>query len=219
MKNKEVIKNRSSLAEKVKDSLKYHVVDSTALLAESTPAFAAYETFIVGMSSEISMNTRLIVAGSTYAGLGYLYGKGRDISRKMFNVTDKTSERFQQLHDVLYTGAFNLAVSPAFYLTAGETDAKKIAIGTACAIGLGAINGGPMGYAVDTFRDLTGLRKSERLSKLVGRQNSKVKKGLAALLVGGAIALTAVVYSTKPDRQNIQYRTPTTQQVQTQNSH
>lgn len=197
--------NKRFLIERVKNTLQYHVIDSTALLTESTPAFAAYETFIAGMSTEVSMNTRLLVALSTYAGLGYVFGKGRDISKNFFRVTDKTSERFQQLHDALYTVAFNLALSPAFYLAAGETDAKKVAIGTACAMGLGAINGGPMGYAVDAFRDLTGLKESERVPELVRKQNSKLKKTLATILVGGAIALAAAIYSANQGAQNNQY--------------
>lgn len=205
--------DRNSLTGKVKDTLKYHLVDSTAILTESTPAFAAYETFIAGMSPEISMNTRLIASASAYAGLGYLYGKGRDISRKIFKITDKTNERIQQLHDSFYTGAFNSVVGPLFYLTAGETDAKKIAIGTACGIALGAVNGGPMGYAVDLFRDLTGLKESERIPELVRKQNSKIKKGLVALLVGSAIALTSAIYSAKSNQQTAQHYQQSTQQI------
>ena len=68
---------------RIKKELKAHLVDSTALLAESTPVFAAFETGIAGMSDEISLNARLLATGLTYfGGMGYAYAKGRDIYRK-----------------------------------------------------------------------------------------------------------------------------------------
>ncbi|KKR01798.1 MAG: hypothetical protein UT26_C0032G0007 [Microgenomates group bacterium GW2011_GWC1_39_12] len=185
---------------KGREAINNHLVDSTAILTESTPLFAAFETLAVGMSPEVSMNTRMIAAGSAYAGLGYIYGKGRDISRRLFRVTDKTSERYQHLHDSLYSGAFNLVLAPTIYFFAGEKDISKIAVGTACAIGLGSVNGGPIGYSIDLFRDLTGIKKSERIPKILRRQNSKVKKSLVALLVGGAIATTTGIYGLTADK-------------------
>lgn len=192
---------------KTVDNLKYHVVDSTALLAESTPIFAAFETGLAGMSDDISMNARLFATGLTYlGGMGYAYAKGRDLSRKLFKIKDTTKEKIQGFHDSVYLGAFNLAVAPAIYLASGARDPKEIAIGTASAIALGLVNGAPMGYAVDLFRDLTGLKECERPSypRLLKRQNSKTKKGLAALLTAGAIALTAGVYSLTPNKQEPQ---------------
>jgi hypothetical protein len=199
----ENIENRR-ITSKIIDNLKYHLVDSTAMLAESTPAFAAFETRIAGMSDEVSINARMLAAGLTYlGGMGWAYAKGRDLSRKLFKITETSRERIQSLHDAAYLGAFNLVVAPLIYVASGAKDAKEIAIGTASAIGFGLVNGAPMGYAVDMFRDLTGLKDCERPSypSLLKRQNSKVKKGLAALLVGSAIALTAGIYSANPNKQ------------------
>ena len=189
---------------KVADSLKYHVVDSTALLAESTPIFAIFETRLAGMSDDISMNARLFAAGLTYlGGMGYAYAKGRDLSRKLFKIKDATKEKIQSFHDAVYSGAFNLVVAPAIYFASGVRDPKEIAIGTASAIALGLVNGAPMGYAVDLFRDLTGLKDCERPSypNMLKRQSSKTKKSLAALLTAGTIALTAGVYALTPSKQ------------------
>jgi len=208
----ETTKNRS-IVRKVKDNLTYHLVDSTALLAESTPIFAAFETGLAGMSDEISMNARLFATGLTYlGGMGIAYSKGRDFYRKNFKITDKTRERVQSLNDAAYTGLFNLAVAPAIYLASGARDPKEIAIGTASAIALGLVNGAPMGYAVDVFRDLTGLKDCERPSypNLLKRQSSKTKKGLVALLVAGAIAATAGIYALNPNKSEApNYQQPT----------
>src|SRR3989344_4326364 len=104
--------NKRNIVRKVKDNLTYHLVDSTALLAESTPIFAAFETGLAGMSDEISMNARLFATGLTYlGGMGIAYSKGRDFYRKIFKITDKTRERVQSLNDAAYTGLFNLAVA------------------------------------------------------------------------------------------------------------
>src|SRR3989338_3451481 len=185
----------SSFAEKLKEAIKYHFVDSTSTLAESTPVFAAFETFVAGMSNEVSLNARFLSTGLAYSGIGYLYGKGRDLWRKTFRITDKTLERMQTLNDVAYTAVFNLAISPLIYFISGARDLKEIVVGTLCASFFGALNGVPMGYSVDLFRDLTGLKKSERIPRFVRKTNSKIKKGLCGLLVAASIGLTASVYN------------------------
>src|SRR3989344_5121862 len=105
--------NKRNIVRRVKDSLTYHLVDSTALLAESTPIFAAFETGIAGMSDDISINARLIATGLAYAGVGTALAKGRDLWRKAFKVSDTTKERVQMLHDTAYLAAFNLVTAPA----------------------------------------------------------------------------------------------------------
>lgn len=114
----------------------YHLVDSTALLASSHPIFGAFETLIVGMSYDVSLHTRLYTTGITYAGLGYLVGKGRDLSRTLFHVTSMTSEKIQQLHDSLYIAALNLPLSTCLYLAAGEHDTKRLLLVQASACSL-----------------------------------------------------------------------------------
>ncbi|MBI2452305.1 hypothetical protein HYV50_04495 [Candidatus Pacearchaeota archaeon] len=208
-------KGKRSIAERIKDSLTYHLIDSTALLAESTPVFAAFETGIAGMSNEVSLNARLLAGGLLYAGIGTALAKGRDLWRKVFKISDTTKERVQMLHDTAYLAAFNLVAGPAIYYASGSRDLKEIAIGTACGIAFGSVNGTPLGYAVDTFRDLTGLKECKRPSypDILKRQNSRTKKGLAALLTAGAIALTAGIYSLTPDKQSNGYGVPVLQQV------
>lgn len=188
-------------AKKVVENLKYHVVDSTALLTLSHPFFTAFETMIAGMSTDISMNTRLYITGLTYLGLGYLTGKGRDFSRKTFNITDKTKERIQFIHDSVYLAAINLPISAGLYFAAGETDLEKIAIGTGMGIAFGAVMGPGVGYVIDAYRDLTGLKKCERWAypKAIRNLNSKIKKGLAIALTAVSIGLMGLVYSLSPD--------------------
>ena len=185
------------------ENLKYHLVDSTALLAESTPVFAAFEKGLAGMSDEVSITARLLATGLTYfGGMGLVYAKGRDFSRKLFKITEKTSEKKQSIHDALYLTAFNGVVSPLFYLASGARNIDEIAIGTGASMVLGLFNGAPMGYSIDLFRDLTGLKNCERPSypNFLKRQSNKAKKGLAALLIAGSLALTAGIYKVIDDK-------------------
>lgn len=182
--------------------LKYHLVDSTALLAESTPVFAAFEVGIAGMSDATSMNARMLAAGIAYAGVGYLFGKGRDLSRKLLKITDQTKERIQQICDIGYTVSFNIAVSPPMYaisqtLAGEDIDFGKIAIGTAAAVAFGAINGVPLGYTVDVFRDLSGIKECNRPSypKFFKGQGKRIKRGILAGLIGASIGISGMIYS------------------------
>jgi hypothetical protein len=136
--------------------------------------------------------------------MGSLFTKGMDFSRKLFNVGDKTSEKMKQVHDTGYAIAYNAVIGPAFYYAAGVTDLKQMALGTLCGMGLAVFVGGPMGYAVDAYRDLSGIKDSERLPNVIKRQSRAVKLGLAGLLAAASVGLTAGVYHLTPDKQNIE---------------
>ncbi len=185
---------------KLKDAAKAHLVDSTALLAASSPVFCAFETMIAKMSNDVSLHTRLYVMALTYAGLGYAIGKGRDMSRKIFNITQETRERFQQIHDSLYLSAINIPLSAGLYAASGETDIKKIAAGTISAVIFGALLGPLIGYSMDVYRDLTELSKCERRAypEIIRGLRPRLKKALAVSLTAASISSMALVYSFNP---------------------
>lgn len=185
---------------KLKDIAKCHIVDSTAMLAVSSPIFCAFETMIAKMTNEVSLNTRMYITGLTYAGLGLLLGKGRDISRKYFGIKNDTKERFQQIHDSLYLAATNIPLSVSLYALAGETDLKKIAIGTGSSVVFGAVMGPLIGYSIDIYRDLTGIRKYERrfYPEIIRNLRPNLKKALAVALTAASVSSIALVYSLNP---------------------
>jgi len=173
------------------------------MIAESTPLFAAFEIGIIGMSDEISMNARLIGVSLAYAGIGSAISKGRDLWRKSFNLTDKTNEKIQILHDTVYMAAFNLIAGPIIYYASGSRDLKEIAAGTALGIVIGSANGGPLGYAIDSFRDLIGTKKCERSSypNILKNQATKTKKWIAAGLIITSLSATAGIYQINNDNE------------------
>ena len=180
--------------------------DSTSLLTTTSPIYASFEVGIAGMSDEVSIKARLMAAGLSYfAGMGWAFGKTRDISRKYFKINDQTSEKTQAFHDSLLSGAFNLVVAPIIYYACGVSDPKQLAIGTATAIGFGIAQGPLLGYTVDVGRDLVGLHSCERRTypRLVRNQPPRFKKAIAVGLITASIALMSGIYSLTPNTKEI----------------
>ncbi len=180
-----------------KDNLVKHLVDSTAMMTIVNPVMAAMEVSpIVGMTNQTSINARGLGTLLTFAGLSYVYTRGRELSKKTFRITKQTSEKVKQLHDTLYTIGYCVALSPPFYLAAGSRDFKEIAMGTLVSGVSEFILGSPTGYAVDSFKDFAGIEESERLPAPIKRQSSRVKKGLIVLVTAASIATLVGIYST-----------------------
>lgn len=180
--------------------LRNHLVDATAILAQSTPVYGLVET-LTGMPNDISLNSRFVAAGTFYAGMGKVWTKGRELSAKLFKIGKESSEKAIALHDAGYSLAFNSLFCPAMYLIAGSRDVKEIAFATGASALIGLVNGAPQGYAVDVFRDLTGIQKCDRTTypEFIRRQNSTVKKGILAGAVAASIGLMGLIYAATPD--------------------
>ena len=191
---------KKEMMQKIRGGLKTHFVDSTAMLAASNPIFAGLETMILGMSDEISINARLLATGLFYGGEGFLVSKGRDIYRKLVKVNENTKESLQQLHDTIYMGSFCLLTTPAFYYAAGSRDLKEIVGGTVLSTLFGLTSGGLIGYAIDAYRDLTGIKESPRIPNMVKDMSPKMKLGLVTVLTAASIALTAGIYAITSDK-------------------
>ncbi|MBR9693421.1 hypothetical protein GOV07_05885 [Candidatus Woesearchaeota archaeon] len=191
---------RSWLVEQVKDKGPGYLSDSTAVATIYTPVYAFGETVVAGMSHALSQDARLLGLLTIYGGLGKLIGYGRDLSEKAFKITDETSKTVKNIHDTLYLAATGLIINPPFYFAVGSRDPKEIFWGTVFGVGVGAAAGIPMGYALDWFRDLTGVQESKRLPPIMKHASAKTKKKIAASLVAAGIALTAVVYNVVPDK-------------------
>lgn len=202
------------LARRAREGLRGYVTDSTALLVATTPIFAALETNLASMTNENSINARLLGTALTYAGTGLLYARGLDKSRNFFKLNKKTKGKVKFVHDASYGVLFNLLISPPFFYAAGVRDPWQIGIATATSMGMAVVAGGPVGYALDVFRDLAGTKNCEResYSKIVKNQSHYIKKAIATSLVAASIVLTCGVYRVNDYLRPPQ--NPTIQQVQ-----
>lgn len=182
---------------KIANGAKHYLVDNTGLLLASTPIYATMETLAAGMSSATSFESRFKAACLAYAGLGIVYTKGRDFSKKSFGIDENSTEKKHTLHDSLYNMGFNIALSIPIYLSSGA-DLEQAAKGAAGASLLGLVSGPINGYSIDTFRDFAGTKKSDRkMPKLIKNARKNTKRVLAAGLIAAAIGATAGVYSIK----------------------
>src|SRR3989344_5837964 len=109
------------------------------------------------MSKQVSINSKLLAAGATYAGLGFLIKSGRDLSRKFFGIYTSSKERVQNIHDAIYFAAINIPINLGFYVSSGERDLYKIAVGTGIGVVMGAVLGPINGYVIAALAMTTGI--------------------------------------------------------------
>lgn len=207
-----------SAGKKLTRAVAKNVTDSTALLLVASPIQAVADTFILegigktldalninymnmmSMTNENSINAKFGVAGITYLGAGWLYGRLRQVSRKAFGITDKTKERTQWLHDWIYTTAFSSGVLAGGYIYSQENDWWKIGSALAISAITQTVRGPLIGYSIDCYEDLLGFRECNRVTypQTIKHSNRKIKVGVAILGIAASIALMAGLYSLTP---------------------
>lgn len=196
------------LGKKIMEWGKYHMVDTTAAISLTNPVYGFLETQFYGMSHETSLRARAMITGIAYGGMGFIYSKGRDLSRKIFDITEETRTRVQNVHDALYTMGFSAALSSIIYTSAGTRNWKETATGILANLAMALPMGVCAGYAIDTARDLTGLKESRRVPRFLRNQSPKVKKTIAAGLIGASLGLMGLIYSSTPDQPSMQQSSP-----------
>ncbi|MDO8508544.1 MAG: hypothetical protein Q7S27_02565 [Nanoarchaeota archaeon] len=178
---------------------KYTIVPAVAISTVTLPLMAAIEK-LAGFTTEASINARKVAFFLGLGGYYSLLAKGRDYSQKKFKPTNI------KLHDRLYFGMCGLLSLPAIYLPAkyisqqmGITppDFWSHTTTTAFSAGVGIFAGNMIGYSIDIFRDLTGIKKSERKLPPPYIKNAKqpIKHMIAASLFSSSIILMAGIYS------------------------
>ena len=185
------------------------LAESTAAVAFYTPISATLETMVAQMSDEVSIKSRLASAAVTYC-LAPFFLKGRELSKKYFGIDKKSSELKKIFHDGIYAVSCIATIRPAIYLASGETDWKKIALGTAAITASGAILGPISLYVIDVFKDLIGLEQSERTPKWLKKKTKKFKRNIAIGFVAGSIGLTSLIYGITPNKPDTQINHPQT---------
>jgi len=175
-----------------------HMIDTSSILVCSNPIMSFVENVVIGMPDEVSIKARCIASSVAFLGTGSLFSRGRDASRKAFNVGQASSERKQMLHDLCYQMGFT-AFNLALYRFCGAETHEMIE-GAIFAIGISAVKGPIKGYAIDAFRDLAGIEESSRLPISIKSLSPKVKKGIIAAAIVASIATSYFIYRATPPR-------------------
>jgi len=190
------------MVERKLEEIKKHIVDTTAGLTISLPIIASLETLVLGINTETSYHARFTSSCLAYLGLGSLFSRGRDQFRRLLKINDKTRERTKQICDLAYGATFNLLMSPPLYYVAGVRDPKQMALSIGMSVCIGTALGAPAGYMIDTYRDFTGIKKSNRVPNYFINLNSKTKIFLAGTLTCLSLCGTLLLYKLQDYEQN-----------------
>ena len=178
-----------------------HLIDTSAILVCNNPIMGFVENVVIGMPDEVSIRARCVSSlVMTFLGTGSMFSRGRDVSRKAFDVGQASPEKKQMLHDLCYQigfSAFNLAL---YRVCGAET--KEMIGGTLLAMGISAAKGPIKGYAIDAFRDLAGIEESSRLPGSIKSLSPKVKKGIIVAAIVASIAAMCLIYRATPQNPN-----------------
>jgi len=197
------------------------VCDSTALLAIASPIQAFADTVLLenigkasdalgitfwnmsnltAMTNERSFNGKIGVAAITYCGIGWAYGRLRQVSRKAFGINDKSKEYIQGIHDWVFTALYSSGVLIGGYTYANEHDWQKIGFALGLSAATQIVRGPLIGYAVDCYEDLLGFKECGRVTypQAIKNLGKKAKLGVAALGVAASVGLIATIYSLTP---------------------
>jgi len=180
---------------------KIHLVDTTAVLTSMSPIWTVFDTSI-GMEDETSIIAKAGVVLVSYAGSGWLYGKLRDVSKKHFEITDRSKEIIQGMHDFLYNAVYSSIFTGLIYTVSREPDPWKIAAAVGFAASTAVVRGPISGYSIDAARDLTGLKECNRrlYPRWVKNRTPKIKKAIAASLIAASIGAQVLTYHLSPDK-------------------
>ena len=177
--------------------IKNYLVDTTGLLATAMPLYAGVEVFGAGMSAATSLEARLKVAQLSYLGMGFIYSKGRDLSRRIFKVNGDSPELKKVVHDSIYQVVFNGIMGVPIYLSSGASLEEAIKGVTATSV-LSLVSGPISGYGIDLFRNLCGTTNEfSRKPQLVNNLGKKAKRALAIALIMGTVVSMAGIYKIK----------------------
>ncbi|MDO8556354.1 MAG: hypothetical protein Q7R96_04245 [Nanoarchaeota archaeon] len=182
------------MARTLVERLEEHFFDTTGNIFAGTPFFALLENVILQQPDQNAIDARAKSAILNYAGLGFFYSKGRDYSRKKFNITKEQ----QGMHDMIYTFGVTLIVGPAIYLLSGNS------LETSCIDGFwSSVAVIPIGYfighGIDLSKDLFGIKESDRKpAQLFRNCSTTTKQIIGAASIAGITALTAAIYQATP---------------------
>lgn len=180
--------------EEIFENPRKYFTSTSAMLAPNHLTRGFLERYVAGVSPENSFNMRELGISATYGGIGLLLYEGLHISRNLFKIKEKHSEKAYAVHDTLYFLAADLLLNPIFYSLAGEDDPLKIIIASVVNAAASLPNGYVGGYAIDISKDLMGIEPSDRLPKFLQNAPSSLKKTVFVGGFGAAMGLSSLFY-------------------------
>ena len=207
-----------NLGKKATREIVKDITTSTALLIVASPIQAVNDTLVLeylgktldaaninymnmmAMTNESSINAKFGVALITYCGIGWGYRNLREVSKKLFGITEKTKEKVQWLHDWIYTTLYSSGVLAGGYIYSHEDNWWKIGTALAISAATQTIRGPMIGYSVDCYQDMLGFKECKRKTypKKVKNMSKKGKSIVAAGVLAASLGLMTAWYNIIP---------------------
>lgn len=181
---------------KLAEFAKCHLTDVIGGATIGSPLYAYLETQWGGMSYTYSGYSKISGLTTSLLGLGSVFSRGRDLSRKLFKISNekglaKSCVRF--LHDGIYSTLFAYPSSMLNYTLSGTPSNEKDS-STFNNMIVASFAGAICSISIDIYRDLMGTEECHYIPRFIKNQNPKIKRSLATLLTACSAAGTVSFY-------------------------
>lgn len=181
-----------------KYELRKHLADATSISFLSLPIKSITDQ-IAGISDINSIEARAKITALNYMGFVQMM-RLRDYSKKKLGITKSPKKLFHYLHDIGFTLGICMPIQAGIYLSSGVDDWKKMATTLGISLGTLAVLSGPLGQAIDIYREITRVKKSRNTPKYFKKLNSSSRKKWATGLIVTSLALGGFLYSAIPNK-------------------
>ena len=175
-----------------KHGLKKHLADATSLSAFVTPIKAVTDQ-LAGMTEIQSIESRAKMTALNYLGLVKLL-ELRDWSKKKTRIAKTTNKSLHYLHDIGFALTVGVPIQTGVYLSSGVDDWKKIAASIGASFLVTSALAGPGLQVIDTFREITRVKKSKNTPAYFKRLSDSARKKWVAGFVASSLVLTGAFY-------------------------
>lgn len=183
--------------EKIKTLICNHFTDVNAQNVVCLPVFSIMEVTKGHLTPTQSIDARGFSYVAGLAGIGSLYSRGNDLTRRLGTRIGFTSVKSEKIIDSIYGAAFFYMYSLALYTAISKmsiADAQPASISAGI---IGMFIGAPIGYYTNLFRDAFNFENKDAKPTFLRGASLKKKIGAVVLSTSVALSLTGGAYILK----------------------
>ena len=170
--------------------------DFLAIAVATTPVYAVLEVHMFHMSVSTSAFARTLTVTALFLGLGQLICVCRDFSHRFFGLVPGSTKNIILVpHDLAFMALINGALAPIVYFLSDAT-ARQLLHGIFTAMAVSFVTGPLVGFSIDTFRELMGVKPVRRLPHRLAQISQRGRFVWAAFVVALSTLVVASSYLT-----------------------
>lgn len=175
---------------------KHYIVDSIGNLVVGNIFYGVMERVFLGFAPDLFLKSRVTASALVFLGIGYIYGRGRDIFYRLmdkYHLLGTIKKPNIGVRDIVFGFIFSFFFNILIYTISGANFIELVK-GTIVGTIVGLFVGVPMGYSIDLFRDLLGVKKSQRIPVFIENLSLYLKYIFAFVLILVSIGILAILY-------------------------